>query len=241
LEDGYAVFPGLVSRSNMEPAKQKIEQDLRTNYDVNRQAEYDHRSYCPDIRRAPEIAKLSSSPAVSSVVDNALGLKRISWSPAQIAIRKAHNSAIEVPPHPHIDGVPTVENGVAGAKIQSFTALLGIFLTTVKQDFAGNFTVWPGSHLLLQSHFQREGSVALSQGMPQIPLGLPLQLHSAPGDVILCHYQLGHAAAVNLSDDDRIALFFRLTLHEIDSAIDANAESNQWSHLTNIWRGWKFE
>ena len=45
------------------------------------------------------------------------------------------------------------------------------------------------------------------------------------------HYQLAHTAAVNLSCNDRIAIYFRLWLRDIDA--------RRWELLTNIWPGWR--
>jgi ectoine hydroxylase-related dioxygenase (phytanoyl-CoA dioxygenase family) len=66
--------------------------------------------------------------------------------------------------------------------------------------------------------------------MPTPELGQPVQLLCGVGDVVLAHYQLGHAAAVNTSDFDRIAVFFRIWLRGI--------ELDRWHYLTNIWEGW---
>jgi hypothetical protein len=44
-------------------------------------------------------------------------------------------------------------------------------------------------------------------------------------------YQLAHTVAVNLSDQDRIAIYFRVWLADIDE--------RRWQLLTNIWDGWR--
>jgi ectoine hydroxylase-related dioxygenase (phytanoyl-CoA dioxygenase family) len=69
------------------------------------------------------------------------------------------------------------------------------------------------------------------EGMPQIELGQPIQLFADLGDVVLCHYQLAHTAALNLSANDRIAIYFRGWLKGI--------ENRRWELLTNIWNGWQ--
>jgi ectoine hydroxylase-related dioxygenase (phytanoyl-CoA dioxygenase family) len=117
--------------------------------------------------------------------------------------------------------------------------LVGIFLSDVRREFAGNFTVWPGSHYLLENHFKARGTAALREGMPQIPLGEPVQLLCTPGDVVICHYQLAHTAAVNTSDNDRYAVFFRIWHRDLDRHVSKNYRENVWQHLTNIWTGWK--
>ncbi len=123
-----------------------------------------------------------------------------------------------------------------GTAIQNFTALVGVFLTEVKSDFAGNFTVWPGSHLVLEKYFRDRGKAALSEGMPNVPMGDPVQLRAKPGDVVLCHYQLAHSAAVNTSAENRIAIFFRLWLNDISGP---ERSEQRWHNLTHIWDGWQ--
>ena len=101
----------------------------------------------------------------------------------------------------------------------------------MRNEFAGNFTVWPGSHHRLERHFREHGLETLRYGIPDIPLGPPLQLLAEPGDVVLCHYQLAHAVAVNLSLVDRYAIYFRLWFKDIDQ--------KRWELMTDIWQGWR--
>lgn len=115
--------------------------------------------------------------------------------------------------------------------VLNFTALIGVHLSPTRQEFAGNFTVWPGSHHVLERYFREHGVETLRSGMPKIPLGTPLQLMTEPGDVVLCHYQLAHTAAVNVSERDRYAVYFRLWFKDIDEG--------RWELMTDIWNGWR--
>jgi ectoine hydroxylase-related dioxygenase (phytanoyl-CoA dioxygenase family) len=71
----------------------------------------------------------------------------------------------------------------------------------------------------------------MREPMPTQEIGKPVQLMCGVGDVVLAHYQLGHNAAVNTSDFDRIAIFFRVWLRSV--------ELDRWRYLTNIWDGWR--
>lgn len=231
-QNGWALFPGTVSSDLVTSAIAAIKADCAENYDAARQREYDNVSFCPDLRDKPPISKLLTHSTGRSILDRALGWHEIEFSPGQIAIRQAHNTDKPYPPVPHLDGIGNGANGrLAGSSISNFTALLGVFLTKVDAEFAGNFTVWPGSHHRLEEYFRNRGPRAMQEGMPQIALGQPTQLLVNPGDVILCHYQLAHAAAVNLSANDRMAIYFRVWLKGI--------EKRRWELLTNIWDGWK--
>jgi ectoine hydroxylase-related dioxygenase (phytanoyl-CoA dioxygenase family) len=114
---------------------------------------------------------------------------------------------------------------------QRDSALAGVFLTPISRSFAGNFTVWPGSHYVYENYFRERGPRAMSEPMPAPEIGQPGQLMCGVGDVVFCHYQLGHSAAVNTSEIDRVAVYFRIWLRDL--------EERRWECLTNIWEGWK--
>lgn len=230
-EDGYALFPGLIPEPLQKAARAAIAEELRDHYDPARQREYDHQSYCPELRKAPVLLELLLGSPLHALLDAVFGWENLQAGGAQIALRRARSHAREEPPRPHIDGIPTRHNGVQGRALQSFTALVGVFLTTTPRAFAGNFTVWPGSHLALERYFRARGPRALREGMPRVELGAPRQLLCAAGDAVLCHYQLAHTAAVNTSDTDRWAVYFRCSLRGL--------APRRWRLLTNLWEGWR--
>jgi Phytanoyl-CoA dioxygenase (PhyH) len=230
--NGWALFPSAVPHDLVAAATDAIHTDRAQHHDPRRQSEYDHISYCPDLRDKPPIGELLTHSPAKAILDRALGWNEIEHDCGQVAIRQAHNSDNPYPPKPHIDGIGTGRNGRApGSEISNFTALVGVFLTRVDTEFAGNFTVWPGSHNRLEAYFRNRGPDAAQEGMPQIELGDPVQLFANPGDVVVCHYQLAHSAAVNVSSNDRIAVYFRVWLKGI--------ENRRWELLTNIWNGWR--
>jgi len=228
---GYAQFGALTPESLVKSAREAIEVDLSTNYEPGRQVEYDNQSYCPGLRDSPAIMNLLLESPVQNILDETFGLDKIDCGRGQIAIRRAHNWSKPVAPTPHIDGFASGLNGLEKGKIYNHTVLVGVFLTPVRTEFAGNFTVWPGSHYVYEKYFRETGKRAMSEPPPTPELGEPFQLMCEVGDVVLAHYQLGHAAAVNTSDVDRIAVYFRVWLRAM--------ELDRWRYLTNIWEGWK--
>ena len=229
--EGYAHFPRLVPEPLVNAALKAIGRDLRENYDPRRQLEYDNQSYCPDLRGTPPVMNLLEASPARDRLDEALGIDNVEWDKGQIAIRRAHNHPEPAEPQPHIDGFASGLNGLEGGRIYSLTALVGVFLTPVRRPFAGNYTVWPGSHYVYERHFRERGERAMREPAPALRFGEPVQLMCQPGDVVLVHYQLAHTAAVNTSDDDRIAVYFRVWLRGL--------EQRRWHYLTNIWDGWK--
>jgi len=204
--------------------------DLAGNFESNRQVEYDNRTYCPGLRSKPAITDLLVHSPAREVLDELVGWENIDHDGGQIAVRRARNADRPHAPVWHIDGIPSGKNGLTGRTISNFTALVGVYLTPISQDFGDNFVVWPGSHNRLEVHFRARGPIAMNEGKPKIDVGEPLQLPALPGDMIVCHYQLAHTAAVNLSGLDRIAVYFRLWLRDIDE--------RRWQLLTSIWDGW---
>lgn len=231
VRDGFVLFEGMCPFPTFLTANQAIDDDLEHHYDPERQEEYDHRSYCPELRKTPAISALLTESGAKGPLNSLFGFRNLRHHDGQIAIRRPHNARQPQPPTPHIDGVATPHNGMRKKSLQTFTALIGVFLSETPSTFAGNFTVWPGSHLRLQEHFRHTGRAALRAGVPNINLGAPQQLITRPGDVILCHYLLAHAAAVNCSDIERRAVFFRIW--------QKGLALRRWHHLTNIWQGWR--
>jgi hypothetical protein len=229
--DGFARFSGLTPAVLVGDALEAIDRDRREHEVPDRQVEYDNRSFCPDLLGTAPIMDLLQRSPILGLVDDALGIDNVAWDRGQIAIRKAHNVPTPLPPEPHIDGFSSGTNGVANGSVSNHTATVAVFLTSATSDFAGNFTVWPGSHVVYEQYFRDRGRRAMTEPMPTPALGAPVQLRFEPGDVVLCHYQLGHSAAVNTSDRDRVAVFFRLWLRDI--------EQIRWECLIDLWRGWK--
>lgn len=228
---GYAHFKGLTPDHLVMAARKAVELDLNTNYEPESQIEYDNRSYCPKLRSTPPIMNLLLESPVQNILDEIFGLDQIDWDQGQIAIRRAHNFPKPLPPEAHIDGFASGLNGLDEGKIYNHTILVGVFLTPVRKSFAGNFTIWPTSHYVYERYFRERGVGAMKEPMPTPDLGQPVQLTCEVGDVVLAHYQLGHAAAVNTSDQDRIAVYFRVWLRRV--------ELDRWHYLTNIWEGWR--
>jgi hypothetical protein len=230
VTNGYTLFPAMTPSASVQSALDAIQNDLSVNYDPGRQVEYDNLSYCPDIVGSPAIMELLLKSPIYPILEGLFGIKKVWISDGQIAIRRAHNQPMAISPTPHLDGFSTGLNAVPEGNIYNHTVLVGVFLTPVREQFAGNFTVWPGSHYIYERYFRQRGPRALHEPAPNLDLGEPIQLMCEVGDVVLAHYQLGHTPAVNTTDGDRIAVFFRAVLRRV--------KRNRWHYLTNIWEGW---
>jgi len=230
-EDGYLHFPFLVSEQSCNDALEIIDDDFHKNYKRKKEDEYQSISFCPNIRNTPELKNLFLKSPLHAFTTQCFGEDNFSYGLPQIALRPPNKTPNQHLPPAHIDGLPQKKNGVKGKEIEPFSLLIGIFLSDIPSQNSGNLTVWKGSHTRLEDHFQTHGKESLKRGMPNISLGTPKQLLCKKGDAILCHYQLAHAVAPNLSNNTRKAIYFRVS-HK-------NVLKNRYHTLTHLWDGWR--
>src|SRR5215472_9241222 len=199
-EGGFVVLPGAVPRVLVDAACRAINASLGSEgIDPAQLVNFRSRSYCPELQAASVIIDLVRASPLWSHAESAIEPGKVGpVGRGQIALRFP---SLEAPraPGPHLDGMYTPTNGVPKGTISNFTALVGVFLSEIPRADMGNLTVWPGSHHIYQRHFREHGPAALLEGMPKVDLPEPRQVTGAPGDAVLCHYQLGHGIAPNTS------------------------------------------
>ena len=230
-ERGYVVLPGLVPRARHEAALRAINASIGRGLNPKDVPRMRARSFCPELQKADVILDLFRETALSRTAASLVGtegLERVTT--AQIALSFPSDRDAAAAPYPHLDGMYTPDNGVPAGSVLSFTMLAGIVLSDVETPDAGNLVVWPGSHLVLERYFRAQGPKSLLAGMPKVDLGRPEPVRARAGDVILCHYQLAHAAGPNTSPHVRYAAYFRLKRKGHDRL--------EWETLIDVWREW---
>jgi len=233
IEDGYLLVPGVVPRHRIDDALKAINRSLGEE-GIAKEAIWTLRaqSFCPELVSAPAILDLYRETTLQALAEAAIGGGRVTTpGSGQIALRFPEEIAAPRDPYPHIDGMPGPLNGVEAGTLYHFTALGGVFLSDVDAPFRGNFTVWPGSHRLLEAHFRAHGTDELLSGFPKVAMPAPRQLQVRAGDLLLAHHQLAHGAAVNVGPHVRYAVFFRLSHRQHDPSSTAT--------MTDIWREWE--
>lgn len=233
FENGYVHVPGVVPQVLVDRALTAINHSLGEGIDPAQINIYRSQSYCPELRKSPVIADLlNKSPAID-LAQSAIGTEKIQpVTGGQIALRFPALQDPPPAPVPHIDGTYSPNNGVPKGEIRNFTMLLGVMLSDVAVPYAGNFTVWPGTHHLFEQYFRENGADKLVDGMPKIDhMPQPIQMMGRAGDVVLCHYQLAHTAAINVSPHTRYAIYFRLK--------HLNHGVTRPETLTDIWLDWE--
>lgn len=231
FDHGYLAVRGVVPPVMIDAALRAINSSLGEGIDPAELPRFRAQSYCPELQSQPVITDLLTNTPAWSLAESLIGAGKITpIRSGQIALRFPTMHDPPSPPHPHLDGMSSPNNGVPEGEIRTFTMLVGIVLSDVPQPYAGNLAVWPGTHRLYQQFFRRHGPDALLAGMPNIELPEPEQLIAQAGDIVLCHYQLAHGVTANLSPKPRYAIYFRL------SHVDHDA--NRKTCMTDIWLEW---
>jgi hypothetical protein len=230
FENGYLELAGLVSEKLRNIALRAINFSLGNGMRPNDVPKFRASSYCPELLGKPPVTDLLYKTGLWSIAESLIGKNRLRLlGGGQVALRfpvMEHPAKLA----PHIDGIYREGNRVTKGKIESFTMLAGIFLNDVPNHYWGNFTVWPGSHRLLEKYFQENGWESVRNGLPKIRMPEPVQLTARAGDAILCHYQTVHTVVSNVSPNIRYAVFFRLA--------HMNHSANREKTFTDIWMEW---
>lgn len=230
-EHGYVLVRGVVPPIMVDAALRAINHSVGEGMNVDEMPRFRAQSYCPEITAAPAITGLFDRTPALALAESLIGAGKIKpVTHGQIALRFPTLQDPPAPPRPHLDGMHAPNNGVPQGEIRNFTMLLGVMLSDVTSEYAGNLTVWPGTHHIYERYFREQGPEALLTGMPPVDLPTPVQLTGRAGDVVLCHYQLAHGVAMNISPHPRYAIYFRL--HHVDH------DQHRFETMKQIWMEW---
>lgn len=237
--DGYVVVPSVVGRRQLNSALQAINHWLDTGYDSTQRSIYHARSFAPDLTTDSVITGLLSDSSAFDIAGALVGRSLERPHYGQIALRfPVAPGTAPKGPWPHIDGVPTPDNGVpSDGRLHGFTLLAGVLLSDLPEPGHGNFTVWPGSHLAMARWFSRRGvgvddpdaffreSAAVAYDVAE-----PVAVTGRAGDLVLAHYLLMHGVGTHEGPGIRYAVFFRLCAEE----------RSQWGEtvFTDPWTEW---
>ena len=229
FENGYVHVPGVIPQVMLDEVKKAINHSLgEEGMDKDQLHILRSQSYCKEIQYKPVISDLFNKTPIIDLVDSVIDTTKVyPIGGAQIALRFPTMADPVQPARPHIDGMYSPNNGVTEGTISNFTALVGVLLSDLPEDNAGNFTVWPGTHRKYEKYFREHGPEALLNGMPPIEMPEPIQIKGKAGDVVICHYQLAHGIGPNTSPNIRYATFFRINHVDI---------KNDWkAPMKDIW------
>lgn len=231
-EQGYLVIPGVVPPVMVREALRAINHSVGGGMPPEQMTKFRAQSFCPELQGSAVISDLFNRTPAVALAESAIGEGKICpVKGGQIALRFPGMQDPPPAPRPHLDGMHSPTNGVPEGEIHNFTALVGILLSDVTEEYAGNFTVWPGSHHLHEAWFREKGPLSLLEGMPKVALPEPVQVKGKAGDMILAHYLLAHGVAPNTSPNVRYAIFFRLR--------HVNHEEQRFESMCDAWLQWE--
>lgn len=229
-EQGYVAIRGVVPPIMVDAALRAINASLGEGIDPEQVSTYRSRSFCPELQGQPALLDLVRGTPAWRLAESLVGegnLRPVGG--AQIALR--FPSLNEPGPlHCHLDGMYSPLNGVAKGTLSNFTMLAVVLLSDLPGPYAGNFTVWPGTHRQFETWFREHGPDSLLDGMPPIDYPEPVQLTGRAGDLILTHYQLAHGVAPNASPHIRYAAIYRL--HHVEHG------TCRKEAMTDLWLEW---
>ena len=230
-EYGYVHVRGVVPRLMVNAALRAINSSLGQGIDPAQLPRFRSQSYCPELQSQPVITELLTNTPAWSLAELLIGAGKIKpVRGGQIALRFPTMQDPPSPPHAHLDGMYSPNNGVPQGELRTFTMLVGIVLSDVVEPYAGNLAIWPGTHRRYERYFREHGPDSLLAGMPDVELPPAEQLIAQAGDIVLCHYQLAHGITANMSPNPRYAIYFRLT--------HVDHDANWRACMTDIWQEW---
>lgn len=233
-DNGYVVVPGVVPRVMIDRAVKAINHSLGQGVDAGNLPKYRSGTYCPELGESREIMDLLEKTPAFGLVESLVGKDDLlTDTDGQIALRFPTLADPPGEPGPHLDGWISPENGTPEQYIFGFTALIGVFLSDVSTPGHGNFTVWPGTHRVFEKHFQENGPLSLTKGMPKVDMPQPVQVLANPGDIVFAHYLLAHSTGINSSPDIRYTCFFRVK-HKKHATESQRMMTDKWLHWPGI-------
>lgn len=180
----------------------------------------------------PPIMALLLDSGIIAKLDDVIGFDRLGYDGGQIALRKAGNASEPELPEPHIDGLPTRFNGVSSRVLFiNFTALVGIYLSPVRTEFAGNFTVWPRLAPHFGSSLSRAGTRSPAQWHAPHPAWSTRAIDDRTRRCGALSLRAGSHRRRQPVCDRRYTVYFRLWLKDLGD--------HHWHFMTHISDGWR--
>lgn len=126
-QNGYVVLPQAVSPEMVSRAKRAINAAMGQGIPPDQLHIWNSQSFFPQLARTEPISDLFNESDVLPTLRGLMGESKVSKAGGgQIALRFPRELEAEVrPPHPHVDGMHSPNNGVPKGTLGSFTALLG--------------------------------------------------------------------------------------------------------------------
>jgi hypothetical protein len=140
---------------------------------------------------------------------------------------------------PHVDGIPKEHNHSVFPGPFNITSL--VFLSDVQGETGGGTRVWPGSAERIRALAESDNAKyeklwRLTQDIPELDLGEPVQLVPKSGDVLFWSHLLGHNGTPNTGTHPRMCLRFFCSCGQ---CFGRWKKSEAWGHWAPYGKGGK--
>jgi len=211
IRDGAIVRRGAVAPALVDRARSLIEDWYRAELDASLIDTYTQRTFAPHLGSHPDLLALFHHSGVEELVGSLLGDIR-PVSTVQIQIRIPDDQIAQAQPEKamHVDGVACPH--LDPEELRTFTLLVGVVLSDISDPRGGALRYVPGGHLQMAEWFRTEWSIGMTdQVPPNIDAEQGTALLGSPGDVLLMHHLVPHAAGRNTSTAPRVMAYFRVS------------------------------
>jgi len=240
VRHGYLVLRGVVGRELVDAALRAINNQLGQGSAAWEPDEDGKEKLAGEVgsKRSSAILNLLHASPARGIAEQLLDGQLSQQVGGQIALRfPLPEDKIGRPPKGndqwHIDGMK--KNG----HMSPFQLLLGVALSSQRDDDCGNLLVWPTQHAAVAEAVQRAQAAPPGASSPEdewrgqrptLPAEGATQVRLEPGDVVLAHQKLPHSVGLNRSPHIRYQVYFRLSSREYKPA--KAAERGLWDN----WR-----
>lgn len=183
------------------------------------------------VKQAPEVLELAYGTVLLQAAEDLLGKGhcRIRNKLAQIAYTAQNEQYVEQgmgmkEPHPKLRWHIDAGNGKYAAWGSDFSLLCGVCLSDGQyvDENRGQFNIWVGSHLKTHASLSSvientpANDIVRTFYEQKLDVGDPTRSLLHPGDILIAHQRLAHAPGINLSENVRKNVYFRV----VDTRLD---------------------
>lgn len=244
IRDGFVVLRGAVSKDLVERAEACADQSIEEGTSMCKQATKASADapvrFGGAVQHSDEITDLFFKSGLEKYAEHLLGEGNVvlRGRAGQVAYVKKQELLLEA-------GMTLTERrdknkwhidpgkGKYAALRSDFSFIIGVALSSGQDvdENRGQFHVWPGSHL--KTHLAMREAVrnnpveevfdSFRKNKPDV--GLPIRLLLKPGDVVVGHQRLAHAAGNNLCDIVRKNVYLRIHHVNLDNFLEEQLHS----------------
>jgi hypothetical protein len=225
--DGVLIRRHAIPRDVWRPALALIEASYSTDAGADHLAAYTQRTFAPELERHPALIRLlTDTPAWPLACDLLGEITPVEQVQIQIRVPDADAPGLQPIKAMHVDGVACPH--LDPDELRTFSLLVGVPLTDVRERHAGALHYLPGGHHQMARWFASAWSLGMSeQAPPEIDVQDGAAFLAEAGDLLLMHHLVPHRVGRNTARTPRIAAYFRLS-HPALATHRLQALRNPW-------------